>query len=114
MAGKAKVIGFTQEQADALCAGDSSVYFQTVIPAGSYDNQTEDLITVAIPTVMCVDAERIDDEVAYMITKAIYEDPAMSELYAGFDIDAQTSVDGVKIPFHDGAIKYYKEIGLMQ
>ena len=113
MAGKAKLLGFTQDQVDALCSGDSSVYFPTVIPAGTYDNQTEDVLTVALPTVLCVDANRIDEETAYMITKALYEDPAVAELYAGFDLDPQVSVDGVKIPLHDGAIKYYEEIGIL-
>ena len=114
MSGKGKVIGLTQEQIDALTTGEGAVYFQTVIPAGSYDGQDADIPTVALPTVLCVDAERISEDLAYQITKAMYEDTeALCELYAGFDIDAQASLDAIKVPLHPGAEKYYKEIGLL-
>ena len=114
LSGKGKVIGLTQEQIDALTTGENAVYFPEVIPAGSYEGQAEDIPTVALPTVLCVDAERISDELAYQITQAIYEDTAaICELYAGFDIDAQASLDAIKVPLHPGAEQYYKEIGLL-
>ena len=114
MSGKGKLIGLTEEQVEALTAGEDAVYSPYTIPAGSYDGQTEEILTVSLPTILCVDAERISEETAYQITKAIYEDTeALCELYAGFDIDAQTSLDSMKIPLHDGAVKYYEEIGLL-
>lgn len=114
MSGKGKLIGLTEEQVEALTGEEDSVYAPYTIPAGSYDNQTEDIPTVSLPTILCVDAERISEDAAYQITKAIYEDTeALCELYAGFDIDAQASLDSIKIPLHDGAAKYYQEIGLL-
>ncbi len=114
MSKKAKLIGLEADVISALTTKDDSVYFATTIPAGSYEGQSEDIQTVALPTVLCVDAERISDELAYNITKIIYENvDELKGLYAGFDIDPKASVEAMKIPVHDGAVKYYKELGLM-
>ena len=32
----------------------------------------------------------------------------------GKEVSAKTAITGVSVPFHPGAIKYYKEIGLMK
>ena len=88
------------------------VYFAYTIPANIYKDQTEEIQSVALPTVLCVDANRISDELAYESTKNLYENvEEVNELYAGFDLDPQKTIDALKIPLHDGAKKYYEEIG---
>lgn len=114
MSGKGKIIGLTEEEVGKLTTGEDAVYFPYVIPANTYDNQPDELKTVALPTVLCVDADRISEEMAYEITKLIYENiDELKGLYAGFDIDPQASLDAIKIPLHAGAERYYKEINLM-
>ena len=114
MTGKGKIIGLTDEEVEKLTTGDDSVYFPYTIPANSYDNQPQEIKTVALPTVLCVDAERISEETAYEMTKLIYENvDTLKGLYAGFDIDPQASLDAIKIPLHPGAEKYYQELGLL-
>lgn len=114
MSGKGKIIGLTDEEVEKLTTGDDSVYFPYTIPANSYDNQPQEIKTVALPTVLCVDAERISEETAYEMTKLIYENvDTLKGLYAGFDIDPQASLDAIKIPLHPGAEKYYQELGLL-
>ncbi len=110
--GKGKLIGLTDEEVAALTTKEDSVYFAYTIPANIYKDQTEEIQSVALPTVLCVDANRISDELAYEITKNLYENVAeVNDLYAGFDLDPQKTIDALKIPLHDGAKKYYEEIG---
>ena len=49
------------------------------------------------------------------MTKALFEN--LDELARGHakgkEVSAASAITGVSVPFHPGAIKYYKEIGLM-
>ena len=50
------------------------------------------------------------------MTKTLFEN--LDELGAahakGKEVSAKAAVTGISVPFHPGAIKYYKEIGLMK
>jgi hypothetical protein len=58
----------------------------------------------------------LKEDIVYKLTKALFENQA--ELVAahakGKEINLKTAVKGVSIPFHPGAIKYYKEKGAMK
>lgn len=90
-------------------------WFESVIPAGTYDGQDNDVTTAAIANVLVADAS-MPDEVAYEITKMMWEN--IEELTGSHEVFNQFIIDDYKqgipnsIPFHDGAIKYYEEIGV--
>ncbi len=91
-------------------------YSSYTIAANTYDNQPNDVLTTAIKMVLIVDAS-VSDEIVYQLTKTFWENlPAVREAHAVMkDVttkDATTDLSGV--PLHNGAEKYYREIGLIK
>ncbi|MCL2060058.1 MAG: TAXI family TRAP transporter solute-binding subunit [Oscillospiraceae bacterium] len=70
--------------------------------------------TVAIlATLACT--QDLNENTAYDITKALFDNqPALAAAHAkGELLSAANAVQGVSIPFHPGAEKYYKEVGVI-
>jgi TRAP transporter TAXI family solute receptor len=86
-----------------------------VIPANSYKGVTRDVKTVAVSAVL-IAHPKVSESVAYDLTKALFENQAeLAAAHAkGKELNAQYAVQGVSIPFHPGAVKYFKEKGLMK
>ena len=65
-----------------------------------------------------VTRDKIDTETVYQITKALYSDAAQKTLASGHAkgkyITLQNAVQGVGIPYHPGAEKFYKEAGVLK
>jgi len=85
------------------------------IPANTYKNITAEVKTVAVMAVLIINPE-IKDDIAYSLTKALFENQAeLATAHAkGKELNLKTAVKGVSIPFHPGAVKYYKEKGEMK
>ncbi len=80
--------------------------------AGLYDGMDESVQTIGIPNVLAVSSE-MDEELAYQITKLLFEhtDELIAVHPAANDTTVEFSIDSTPIPFHDGALRYYEEIG---
>ena len=90
----------------------SGAYTKTVIPAGTYSNQAEDVVTVGIKATIIAN-NKVSDEQAYTIVKAIFENKAaITEAHAkGAELDLDyASTCG--LPYHAGAAKYFTEKGI--
>jgi TRAP transporter TAXI family solute receptor len=100
------------DAAKALSA-KHAYYTEKVIPAGTYQGQDADVTTVAVKATLAVSA-KLDEKIVYQLTKALFENQAeLATAHAkGKDLSAAYAVTGVSVPFHPGAVKYYKEIGL--
>lgn len=65
-----------------------------------------------------VTSAKADTETVYQITKALFSDATQKALQAGHAkgklITKENAVKGVGIPFHPGAEKYYREVGLIK
>jgi hypothetical protein len=92
-------------------------YFaKDTIPAGTYPGvgQTE---TLSVGAQWLVAAE-VDEELVYGITKALWHDNARQLLdnghAKGHAITLATALDGLAIPLHPGAERYYRERGLIE
>lgn len=83
------------------------------IPAETYPNQDYEVKTVATTTVIGIHKD-IDDGIVYLLTKTIFENlDYLSKGYKALSrISLETAFDGLKVPLHPGAIRYYKEVGL--
>ena len=83
------------------------------IPAGSYNGQTEDVLTVTVKATLIVSADASEDDV-YKITAAIFDniDAITAEHAKGTELSLQNATDGIAVPFHAGAAKYFAEKGI--
>jgi TRAP transporter TAXI family solute receptor len=88
-------------------------YFATPIPNGTYPGVDADIPAAAGKTLFVGD-ERLDESRAYEITKAVLEhvSEVTAALGAAKEITATNAVLGSSIPFHAGALRYYKEKGI--
>ncbi len=90
------------------------MYFTNhAIPKNVYSNEAE-IPTLSVPAQMIVHAD-ISDDIVYQITKTLWSDSTLSALAAGHprgaDINAATALEGVGIPLHPGAVRFYEEQG---
>jgi TRAP transporter TAXI family solute receptor len=71
--------------------------------------------TVAVRATLAVQNKIRDDDV-YKVTKALFENKA--EITAahskGADLSLESAVSGMPIPFHPGALRYYREKGALK
>lgn len=90
-------------------------YTLTTIPAGTYKGTDVDTSALAIKATLAV-SSKLDEKTVYDMTKALFSNlPELATAHAkGKEVTAEAAVTGVSVPFHPGAIKYYKEIGLMK
>jgi len=87
----------------------------TVVPANTYKNQSADVKTIAVSAVLIASSE-LSGDVVYKITKALFDNQAeLATAHAkGKELNLKTAAQGVSIPFHPGAVRFYKEKGIMK
>ena len=93
---------------------ESSPYYTTYkVPAGTYDGQEEEITTVTVKATLIVSASASEDDV-YNITKSIFDNiDAITAAHAkGAELSIENATDGITVPFHAGAAKYFKEKGV--
>lgn len=95
-------------------------YIPSKIPAGTYPGVPYDVNTVAVSGIMVTNAN-IDEELVYQITKAMWSKTARKLLDNGHPkgkvITMETALDGVEgigVPLHPGAERFYREAGLLK
>ena len=85
-------------------------YTKFSIPKETYPKQTRDVQTLAVKAMLLVDASA-DEQLVYDMTKAIFtgtERLAMAHAQ-GKNIMKKSARDGMPIPLHPGAEKFFKE-----
>lgn len=90
-------------------------YVTYTIPAGTYPNQNQDIRTTAIKMVLFCSAS-LDEETVYVLTKTLWENMAeLGEAQGNLrNLTAENAVrDIAGLPLHDGAQRYYREIGVI-
>lgn len=111
--GNCTLIGMTEEEAKGIVQKRSEFGY-AVIPAGTYQGQTADVHTFAGSALILTRADISDDSV-YAFTKAFYENNAFlvgqNAIFEGST--AANATVGMCVPFHPGAEKYLKEIGVL-
>ncbi|MCO4316461.1 TAXI family TRAP transporter solute-binding subunit [Phyllobacterium sp. 21LDTY02-6] len=90
-------------------------YLSVVIPAGTYDGQTEDVPTAAVGNIL-VSHDGVSEETAYQMTKLLFEnvEKLASSHAAAKAIKLENATAGLPIPLHPGAERYYKEKGILK
>lgn len=85
-------------------------YAKDVVPKGTYGLEA-DVPTVSVGAMLVVQ-NNIPDDVVYDVTKAIYENAASLTHPKGKFVKPETGLDGIGIPVHPGAQRYFDEKGV--
>lgn len=90
-------------------------FIAATIPAGTYDGQTEDVSTAAVGNFL-VSHDGVSEETAYQMTKLLFEnlDKMAASHAAAKAIDVAKALDGMPVPLHPGAERYYREVGVLK
>ena len=98
---------------DAMNKKYGNLYFKDTIPKATYSGMAADNSNASVSNILVVNGKMPDDE-AYKITKAVFDN--MQELirthseYGSVQLANQKSAS-TPLPFHPGALKYFKENG---
>lgn len=84
------------------------------IPADTYRDQREEYAGMNVGNMHLITRASLDEDTAYAFTKALYENRAevVKKHPAGRAINPKNIVRDTGTPFHPGAIRYFKEIGI--
>jgi TRAP transporter TAXI family solute receptor len=90
-------------------------YTQYPIPGGSYRGVSGDVKTVAVKATFIV-SNKLPAEAVYNLTRTLFENKSAIEAAhaKGKEISASYAVEGISVPFHPGAEKYFKETGALK
>lgn len=104
------LVSIDDEHIDALIA-NCPYYTRYTIPAGTY-NIAADVQTVTVKATLIVADSASEDDV-YAITKALFENiDAITQGHSkGVELSLENAIDGISVPFHAGAARYFSEQG---
>jgi TRAP transporter TAXI family solute receptor len=101
--------------ADIVKKTNDPAYLPSMIPANTYRGQTADVPTAAVQNYLVTRAG-VSDDIVYAMTKALWTglDSLVAAHSAAKAIDPKHALDGMPVPLHPGAERYYKEVGLLK
>ncbi len=111
MAGVIDILPIAGEDRDNILK-QYPYYAPYTIPGGTYQGFDEDIDTIACTITLTVD-ESVDEETVYQITRCIWENQEEVKQIADSLkwMSQDTAINGLGVPLHPGAERYYKEIG---
>jgi TRAP transporter TAXI family solute receptor len=110
-----KLVPIEGEGVDALTS-EFGFFSSSEIPEGVYEG-VSGAATVAVGAQWYTNASQ-DEELIYNITKALWNDETRRLLDVGHakgsDITLESALDGVGVPLHAGAERFYREAGMIE
>jgi TRAP transporter TAXI family solute receptor len=114
---KVRFLPITGPGIDKLLA-DRNDYARTVIPVTAFyrgSENTVDVDTFGVMATLCTSA-RVPDRVVYLITKELFDNfdqfTGRHPAYAG--LTKAGMLEGLTAPLHPGAVRYFRETGLVR
>ena len=94
--------------------GKYPFYFSKTVPADTYSDLETDLEGINVGNMQLLTHASVDEDLVYNFTKILYENrDAVAQAHpAGKAINPKNVIKDTGTPFHPGAIKAYKEIGI--
>ena len=104
-----RIVPIDGDIADKLMK-DNTFYSVYKIPAETYKNQKEEVTTVTVKATLIVSADASEEDV-YNLTAAIFDniEDISKEHAKGAELNLQNATEGLTVPFHAGAAKYFAE-----
>jgi len=91
-------------------------YGVSVIPDGTYKGQSGERKSWGLPAALVASADA-DEEVIYNLVKSVFDNfedfKAQSTLYVAITREGSV-VNGRSVPYHPGAERYFREVGLIK
>jgi TRAP transporter TAXI family solute receptor len=91
------------------------LFFDTArIPAGTYRGQDTDYAGMNVGSMHLITSEAVDEDLIYEITRTIYmnRERVVEKHPAGRTIRPEIVTRNTGTPFHPGAVRFYREIGI--
>jgi TRAP transporter TAXI family solute receptor len=92
-------------------------YAAAEIPVDQYPGvtNTADVPTFGVKATFCTSAD-VADDIVYAITKEVFDNfDEFKSLHPAYSrLTKESMLQGLSAPIHPGAMKYYKEVGLMK
>ena len=92
-------------------------YTQFPITAGpgGYKGQSSTVMTVAVKATL-IASPKLSEDTVYQLTKTLFESKAQIQAahVKGAELSTSYAVEGISVPFHPGAAKYFREIGALK
>lgn len=109
---KTRIVPIDGDIAEKLMK-DNTFYSVYKIPAGTYENQDAEIASVTVKATLIVSADATENDV-YNLTKSIFDNiEAITKEHAkGAELSLENATEGLTVPFHAGAAKYFKEKGI--
>jgi TRAP transporter TAXI family solute receptor len=114
LSGKVKILPLSDDRIEALTK-DNPEFGRSVIPAGTYKGQDQDIPTIAGSSLF-VAREDLPEEMVYQITKTLFENLDYLKSFHNYfaQTKPETATVGMATPLHPGAEKYLKEVGTLK
>lgn len=102
------------EAARAKLSSDYLFFSPAVIPANTYRGQTAEFAGLDVGSMHLITAGNQDEELVYQVTKTLWEqrEQVTQKHPAGRAINPKNVIRDTGTPFHAGAIRFYREIGI--
>lgn len=108
----ARYVYISNDKLESILKELGPSFHREVIPAGTYNGQHKSALAPALSATLVVKDDFSEDAV-YKITRALFESDDFKLVHkAARYWTVQNSLKKFNIPFHAGAIKYFKEIGV--
>lgn len=111
----AKLIPVEGDEVARLLA-DNPFYAKTAIPGGMYTGNSQNVPTFGVKATLVTTADA-DDEAVYQLTKAVFDNfdsfKTLHFVFATLYKERMVAA-GLTAPLHPGALRYYKEVGLIK
>lgn len=90
-------------------------YIAATIPANTYNGQAGDVPAAAVQNYL-VTHDGVSNDTVYAMTKAFWTslDQLVAAHSAAKAIDIKKATQGMPVPLHPGAEKYYREVGVLK
>ena len=95
---------------------ENPYYRYATIPGGMYRGTDKDVHTFGVGATF-VSSAKVPDEIIYNVVKAVFDNfDEFKKLHPAFAVLKQEEMvkDGLSAPLHAGALRYYKEVGLIK
>ena len=112
---EAVIVPVTGDVISKLVA-EKPYYAMGKVPGGMYTGTDEDVEMFGVVATF-VSSTASDEDTIYAVVKAVFDNfdrfKALHPAFANLDKEKMVT-DGLSAPLHDGAIKYFKEAGMMK